>query len=652
MTRIGRYEVVAEAHVGRLTAVYRGRHRFSRAACALKTASPRATEVGRAEAERTLRREAEVRAAVEHPALLALHDMMIRGGAATLVGPWLAGGTLYARWRERPPVAAAVGLAEQVGAGLDALHARGWVHGDLSPNNVVFDAEGRPRITDFGSCVPAGAPTPERWGVTRLTGAPESWTAATVDGRADVYALAVIVFFALVGRWPFEAPGTAALIGMHAKEPPPRPTELHPLLPRAIDEVLLRALAKRPEERFASGSELAEAVRTAIAAPARRGFVPVAEVKEEGAGSRARAAVDRFVAGLADAERAAFMSAMAALRRREAAARASVGGALRTMAAPLAALRAAEDLGVLAALADGARTTEALAAELELPADGLARLCRFLAADGRVSRSAEGWTLRPPLAAAYTFAARSGATGRPVGDTQARWGRLARWLRTGTPDIEMDGDEDGHGYAGSVGDLGDNSEAQAGELAAALRRGGWLGDGAAILDVGAGSAVWSLAMAARCGGTVTALDRPKVLAVARARADAQGLGERFAGVAGSWQTFEPQAGTYAAIVLAKVCHLESPAGLCALLRRLRPGLRADGRVIVVDTIPEDLEEASIDALRYDLSLALRTLRGRIHDRGGYGRALAAADLRVCAGWPVSRGGAGLDVLVAAPADDR
>lgn len=662
--RIGRYDILAEVRSGRLTAVFRGRHRISGSECALKTVSHRAADDDlRADAERTLRREAEVRAALDHPALLALHDVLRRRGQTTLVGPWLAGGTLFERWRERQPVDAVVALAEQVGAGLDALHARGWVHGDLSPNNIVFDGAGRPRISDFGSCVPVGARRtadgvagiPTRWGVTRLTGAPESWTGEVVDGRADLYALGVILYFLLVGRWPFEADDTDALIRMHTTEPVPRPSELCTLLSPAVDDVMLRALAKRPGDRFDSGAALSEAVRAASrAAGVGPVFVPIAGApRGDDAATRARQALEQFVAGLAPEEREVFKAGLAALQRREAADRSANGSMLRSMAAPLAALRAAEDLGLLALLATRPQTTQELARSLSLPEDSTERLCRFLAADGRLRRTAEGWSLLSPLSAAYTHGVRLGAAVHPVGDTQVRWGQLARWVRTGTPDIGMDADEDGLGYAGSVGDLGTNSEGQARDLARALRRDGHVPDTAAILDVGAGSAVWSLALAAQSPGAgVTALDRPKVLEVARARAQAWGLVDRFTAIAGSWQSFEPPPAAYGVIVLAKICHIESLAGLCALVRRLRPALRPEGRMVIIDTIPDDLARAPLEVLRYDLALALRTLRGRIHDRAAMATALAAADLRLCAAWRVSQGGPGLDVLVARLADDR
>ena len=93
--------------------------------------------------------------------------------------------------------------------------------------------------------------------------------------------------------------------------------------------------------------------------------------------------------------------------------------------------------------------------------------------------------------------------------------------------------------------------------------------------------------------------------------------------------------------------MEAPSGLFDLLSRLRPLLSPDGRLIVIDTIPERLFGASVDVLRYDLSLALRTLRGTIHDRATYERAFAEVGLVSRRALRVSRAGAGVDALVAA-----
>lgn len=672
--RIGRYEVLSVAKMGGFTAVYKVRHPISGQPLALKTSSPDRKAAGRAAAEQALRREGEVRAALDHPAILPLYDMAASASGLFLVGPWLPGGTLFQRWRHRLPLDATIAIIEQIGAGLDALHARGWIHGDLSPNNIVFDGSGRLRITDFGSCMPIGVcrtlPMGElateagaHWRVTRLTAAPELFTGGAATGRTDLYSLGVILYFLLVGSWPFINDDPDALIRMHIAAPIPIPSEHNTMIGHAVDGVVLRVLAKRPEERYGTGRELAAALRAAVAslaaglAPpfqpavttaADPSFVPIAVPPATSleARKRAQAAIANFMATLPTAERQTFSAALAALRRQGSAKRSEFGGALRKMAAPLSALRAAEDLGLLRVLGQGPRSTAEIASMLPLPAENVERLCLFLKATGQLTCGNGRWSLGPLLQAAYERAGVLNEEASPVRLTQMHWATLASWVQTGKPATAMDADEDGSGYVETVKTLGDGGEIHASEVARALCERALIPDRSRILDVGAGSAVWSLALAARWPETsVTAFDRPQVLAVAVERAQKMGLANRLRTVAGSWQSIDLPGQSFGLILLCKVCHLESAAGLAALLQRLSRLLRPDGRLVIVDTIPEHLSEASSDVLRYDLSLALRTERGRIHERATYDSALAAAGLRICDFWSVTEKGCGLAVLV-------
>jgi precorrin-6B methylase 2 len=227
------------------------------------------------------------------------------------------------------------------------------------------------------------------------------------------------------------------------------------------------------------------------------------------------------------------------------------------------------------------------------------------------------------------------------------WGQLPKWVRTGEPAIAMDNDATGHAYADGVAYLGDACDASAAELAQLLGDSDLVRDRAAILDVGAGSAVWSLALcAAWPKAHVTALDRPRVLDVALARASAAGLADRITPWIGDWREVSLPVDRFDLIVLANVCHLQTHEELVDVFTRLSPALTAHGRIVIIDVAPERLATANVAALRYDLALALRTDRGRVHDRVGYESALAAAGLRVLQAWPLARGSGTLDVLLA------
>ncbi len=653
--RLGRYTLLSEPRAGQRTAVYRARLGGLPRELALKTLSPRATtEEARAEARRALQREAELRAALDHPAILPLYDLARARGEPLLVGPWLSGGTVWERWRERPPPREVLGLAEHIGAGLDALHARGWIHGDISPNNLLFDADGRARIVDLGSCVRLGSrralrvgePGALRWGVTRLTAAPECWTGEPVEGRADLYALAALLYWGLCGAWPFAEDEPAASRG----SPPPPSLHLPALGPR-VDAAMMAALDPASQLRPASGEALAATLREALGEAGRPAFwlrraaAPAAELPRERA-RRAEEALQRHLGALPASEREELLAARELIRLQDVRERAEASAAVRALVAPVAVWQAAESLGVLRALGEASASAGELAARLGLDEDRLARMLRFLAADGRVRRVGERWSLARPLGALYRDSLDLLAPRAPLGDQLTRWAALPAWARGDAPPLAMDADRSGGAYAGPVDDLGDNAARMAEGLAGALDRGDRAPDRAEILDIGVGSAVWSLALAARWPeATVTALDRPAVLEVARARAAAEGLAGRLRTLEGSWQERPLPEGRFGLVVLARLCHLCSPAQLDALIARAGAALSPDGRLLILDTVPESMDEAEVCALRYDLALGLRTASGRVHDLRAYESAFSAAGLRLRERWPVVRGGAGMDALL-------
>lgn len=669
----GRFELVAEAHVGSTTAVFQVRDPVCSRVLALKTCSSRATPERRPLAQRFLERESEIRAVLDHPAILPLYEKVTLEDGIGLIGPWLSKGTLMERWKARPHPRTVLAIAEQLCGALDVLHQQGWVHGDLSPVNIMFGTDDRARIIDFGSCVPAGSIRalaidpddpgyPARWGVTRLTSAPECWTGQPVDGRTDLYALGVMLYFLLVGSWPFSASDKEALTRLHLEQPAPLPSSRCLEWGSAVDEVLLRALAKNPAHRYASGAALFSALSAAIAAdqgdldigqtsgrPSFDGFPalvsPAFETEGAGASTRAQHVVDDFLAELPPAERREFAAALQALRRKDAAHRADAQWLLREKLVPIAALKALESLGILQALAVGPRSLDALAEQCGGQTDKLQRLCQFLASEHLLTQTDGQWQLNAPWSALYLPSL--GPVGAPIRATDAHWARLVSWVKTGEAAVAMDRDESGGSYQAAVQGLAERSELQARSVAAALSQGALVPDRRAILDVGAGSGVWSLALAKDWPeATVTALDRPQVLEVTRARAREQGLTDRLHTLEGSWQTCALPGRTFGVIVVAKFCHLE--ASLSALFQHLAPALSDQGRLIIIDTIPDRLAEASADVLRYDLSLGLRTSTGRIHDREQYTQALASAGLEPAAFWNIRADKGRLDVLVARP----
>jgi serine/threonine-protein kinase len=204
-------------------------------------------------------REAEAAGRLRHPNIVALADAQPASGL--FVFELMTGGTLADRLAtEGPlPLVGARRLALDLLAALGAAHERGIVHRDVKPANVLYDAAGNAKLGDFGSAHLADFGQTQTGGFfgTVAYMSPEQITGAPIGYEADLYALGATLVEALTGKPPFFGPD---LVAQHLGEAPPRPSERRPGLSPLHDEVLLRALAKAPGDRFASALEMAEAV--------------------------------------------------------------------------------------------------------------------------------------------------------------------------------------------------------------------------------------------------------------------------------------------------------------------------------------------------------------------------------------------------------
>ena len=265
---IGRYELRGELGRGGMAAVYRAYDAMLNREVALKVmAGHLATDTS---FHRRFEREAKVIATLEHPSIVPVYDYGITTqGQPYLVMRLLRGGTLYDRL-----VAGKVtqqqlwAILRQVAAALDYAHDRDIVHRDIKPVNILFDEKGNAYVSDFGIAKVRDA-------TTNLTGnaivgtaaymSPEQFMGATVDGRSDQYSLAVVVFEALSGRAPFVSDTLHGLMFQHINEPPPDIHSLNRSLAPAVSAVMRRALAKNPNERFATSTDFIQMLEAAAA---------------------------------------------------------------------------------------------------------------------------------------------------------------------------------------------------------------------------------------------------------------------------------------------------------------------------------------------------------------------------------------------------
>ena len=221
------------------------------------------------------RRETDAAASLEHPNILPVHEYGERDGLAYLVMPYVSGGTLRDELEREGQLSfmKAVNYLDQLAAALDAAHERGVIHRDVKPANVLMTSEGRLLLTDFGlvkviaegqepqsSITGAGVPlgTPDYM-------APEQVIGSEIDGRADIYALGVVLYQMMTGKTPFAGDMPMQIAMQHLHSTPSAPRTLRSDLPVTAEQVILRALAKRPSERYASARDFASAFRLALA---------------------------------------------------------------------------------------------------------------------------------------------------------------------------------------------------------------------------------------------------------------------------------------------------------------------------------------------------------------------------------------------------
>jgi Protein kinase domain len=218
------------------------------------------------------RREARAAAGLSHPNIVAVFDSGSDDGTNFIVTELVEGETLADRLgRDGPmPPADAVAVAVDIARALAAAHARGLIHRDIKPGNVMLLPDGRVKVVDFGIARAAGSDTLTHTGVVLGSTAylsPEQAGGQPVDERADLYALGCVLYEMLTGRVPFSADTPIATMYRHVNEEAPPPSTIAPVQPE-LEDVVLRCLEKDPKRRFASAAELETAL---LAVPLARG---------------------------------------------------------------------------------------------------------------------------------------------------------------------------------------------------------------------------------------------------------------------------------------------------------------------------------------------------------------------------------------------
>ena len=279
--QIGPYAIVRHLGDGAMGEVYQGRHRHMGRDAAIKVLRAELTED--AEVVSRFFTEARATAAVRHPGIVEIFDCDIhRTGRAFIVMEYLRGEDL-ARRLERGAgmggdLPAALAIARQIADALGAAHAAGIVHRDLKPGNIFLVGEASPivKIVDFGiaKLLQSDGVRHDQTRTGHILGTPlymspeQARGARTIDERTDVYALGCVLFELVAGRPPFERSGPAEVIVAHLYEPAPRLASVAPGVPAPLDALVAAMLAKAPEERPATMSEVLAGLAHAAGSPA------------------------------------------------------------------------------------------------------------------------------------------------------------------------------------------------------------------------------------------------------------------------------------------------------------------------------------------------------------------------------------------------
>lgn len=226
--------------------------------------------------------EARLVARLAHPNIVIVHDASEQQGHLYIVMQLISGGTLKHRFDTLHLEGKAMSLAEavpifsQIASALNYAHEQGIIHRDVKPVNVLMDLSGRPILSDFGIAKVlassqegltrpgAGVGTPEYM-------SPEQCQGAAVDGRADIYAMGIMLFEAMTGATPFRGDSYPALAHGHIYEPPPRPSTINPSISPLVERIILTAIMKKPEQRFQRAIDLADALHQALNATPAQG---------------------------------------------------------------------------------------------------------------------------------------------------------------------------------------------------------------------------------------------------------------------------------------------------------------------------------------------------------------------------------------------
>ncbi len=274
-TTLGRYRIMERVGRGGMAEVYKGYQTSLDRYVAVKVLHAFLLE--EPDSSERFRHEAKAVASLRHPNIVQVFDFDEERGIYFMVMEYIDGPNLKSVLQaqnktgtilELPRIAE---IMSGVGGALAYAHQHGMIHRDIKPHNIMFTAAGQPLLTDFGIAKIVSGSTASASGVLSGTPAymsPEQGRGDRLDHRTDLYSLGVVLYEMVTGRVPFDADTPFAVVIKHINDPLPLPHLLNTAVPEPLERVILRAMAKSPDERFQSADELVRATQQAITASA------------------------------------------------------------------------------------------------------------------------------------------------------------------------------------------------------------------------------------------------------------------------------------------------------------------------------------------------------------------------------------------------
>jgi serine/threonine-protein kinase len=264
----GRYRVVKEIGRGSMGVVYQAEDPNLDLLVALKVL--RQDRLANEAFVRRFLSEAKALGRLDHPNIVRVFNVDRDGDTVYIAMEFIEGESLASLMKQRPfPPESLAEFGATVAEALDCAHRNGIVHRDVKPSNILVKADGRFKITDFGIAHIDDPSAPEQTQAGEILGtpaymSPEQVLGRPVDGRSDLFSLGIILYELATGVRPFGGEGIHAIFNAIAQDKPPEVQAKKPDFPKALSDVIMKCLRKKPEERHADGRELARALRAAV----------------------------------------------------------------------------------------------------------------------------------------------------------------------------------------------------------------------------------------------------------------------------------------------------------------------------------------------------------------------------------------------------